>query len=228
MTALAILLAYVVAIPLGILSAVRRGTAADRASTALVFVLYALPAFWVGLLLQWAFGRTGLDLFPTIGLASTDAGELSGPARFADALAHLVLPVTCYTLGSLAYLSRQMRAGMIEVVEADYVRTARAKGLPERTVILKHALRNSLLPLVTLFASVLPALVGGSIVVETVFDLPGMGRYVFESMMRREYNAILGAVLVGAVTTVAGLVLSDVLYAVLDPRIRVAGRSGDG
>ena len=99
---------------------------------------------------------------------------------------------------------------------------------PERTVIGKHALRNSMLPLVTLFASVLPALVGGSIVVETVFDLPGMGLYVFESMMRREYNAILGAVLFGAITTVVGLILSDVLYAALDPRIRVAGRAARG
>ena len=228
MTALAILCAYLISIPLGIFSAVRRGTLADRASTAIVFALYALPAFWLGLLLQWGFGRTGLGLFPTLGLASTDAGDLSSWGRFVDALMHLVLPVTCYTLGTVAYLSRQMRAGMIEVVRADYVRTARARGLPERTVIGKHALRNSMLPLVTLFASVLPALVGGSIVVETVFDLPGMGLYVFESMMRREYNAILGAVLFGAITTVVGLILSDVLYAALDPRIRVAGRAARG
>jgi peptide/nickel transport system permease protein len=228
MTGLAILLAYLVSIPLGILSAVRRGSVLDKASTALVFALYALPAFWLGLLLQMAFGRTGLGLLPTIGLASPDAAELSGPARLGDALAHLVLPVACYTLGSLAYLSRQMRAGLVEVVASDYIRTARAKGLPERVVIGKHALRNALLPLVTLFASVLPALVGGSIVVETIFDLPGMGSYVFESMMRREYNAILGTVLFGAVTTVGGLILSDVLYAVCDPRIRVAGRAARG
>ncbi len=225
MTACSIVLAYLIAIPLGIHSALRRGTLADKTLTALVFALYALPAFWVGLLLQGAFGRAGLGWLPTLGLASPDAAELGGFEAFRDRVRHLVLPIATYTYGSLAYLSRQMRAGMVEVLGLDFVRTARAKGLSERQVVLGHALRNSLGPLVALFANVLPALVGGSIVVETVFDVPGMGSYVYESILRREYDAVLGAVLLGAATTVVGLALSDVLYAWLDPRIRIAGRS---
>ena len=228
LTALAILLAYLLSIPLGIYSAVKSGSVFDKSSAAFVFAMYALPTFWVGLLLQWAFGRTGLDWLPTIGLASTDAAELDGAARFLDRAAHLVLPVTCYAVGSLAYLSRQMRVGMIEVLGEDYVRMARAKGLSEYTVVSKHAFRNSLLPLVTLFATVLPALVGGSVVVETVFDIPGMGLYVYESLLRREYNAIMAAVLIGSLTTVAGLVCSDILYAWIDPRIRLSGRRTHG
>ncbi len=225
MTGLALFLAYLIAIPLGMHSALRRGTLFDRAATTVVFALYAVPVFWAGLLLQQALGGAGLGWLPTLGLASPDGGELTGLAGFTDRLRHLVLPVTCYAYGSLAYLSRQMRAGMIEVVSSDFVRTARAKGLPERTVVLKHALRNSIVPLVTLFGSVLPALVGGSIVVETIFDVPGMGLYVYESLLRREYDAVLGAVLMGAVTTVAGVLLSDVLLAWVDPRVRIGGRA---
>ncbi|MFT5286264.1 MAG: peptide/nickel transport system permease protein, partial [Planctomycetota bacterium] len=162
MTALAILLAYLLSIPLGIYSAVRSGSALDKGAAILVFALYALPTFWIGLLLQWAFGRTGLDWLPTLGLSSLETEGFSGLDHLLDRLRHLALPICCYTLGSLAYLSRQMRAGMIEVIGEDYIRTARAKGLPEITVITKHAFRNSVLPLVTVFASVLPALVGGS------------------------------------------------------------------
>ena len=222
-TGLALLLAYLVAIPLGILSAVRRGTRVDRATTALVFVLYATPAFFAALVLQWSFGKTGLGWFPALGIESPDAADLGLGARLFDRLAHLVLPVACYAAGTLAYLSRQMRAGMVEVIGEDFVRAARARGLSERAVLLRHALPNGLLPLVTLFASVLPALVGGSVVVETVFDLPGMGLYVFESLMRREYNVVLGATLLGAVTTVVGLVVSDLLVYALDPRVRLDG-----
>jgi peptide/nickel transport system permease protein len=220
MTGLALLLAYALAIPLGVHAATRRGTVTERGTTALLFALYALPAFWAALLLQASLGGAGLGWLPTLGLASSDAGELTGLDALVDRLKHLVLPVTCYAYGSLAYLSRQMRAGMIEVVSQDFVRTARAKGLPERTVVWKHALRSSLVPLVTLFGSVLPALVGGSVVVETVFDVPGMGLYVYESLLRREVDAVLGAVLLGAVTTVAGILVSDVLHAWIDPRVR--------
>ncbi len=227
LTAMALLLAYLISIPLGIYSAVRAGSLFDKTSALVVFALYALPTFWIGLLLQMSFGRTGLDSLPTLGLASPDAMDLDTGARVLDRLAHLVLPVLTYALGCLAYLSRQVRSGMLEVIGAEYVRTARAKGLPEFNVISKHAFRNSLLPLITLFGAVLPSLVGGSIVVETIFDIPGMGLYVYESLLRREYNAIMAAVLIGAVMTVVGMLTSDLLYAWLDPRIRLEGGSSD-
>lgn len=221
MTGLALLLAYALSIPIGIHAAVRRGTVAARAATATVFALYALPAFLAALLLQRALGGAGLGWLPTIGTASPGAEELPALERLLDRARHLVLPVACYAYGGLAYLSRQTRAGLLDALSSDFVRTARAKGMLERTVVLKHALPHALLPLVTLFGNVLPALVGGSVVVETIFDVPGMGLYVYESILRREVHAVLGAVLVGAATTVLGLLLSDLLLAWIDPRVRL-------
>lgn len=220
LAALAVLLSYLIAVPVGIVAAVRRGGWFDVASGALLFALYAVPAFWAGLMLQWVFGRTGLDWLPALGLHAPEAEELSRGEYVLDALAHLVLPVACYTYGGLAYLSRQMRAALIEVAAADYVRTARAKGLAEHVVVGKHALRNALLPLITLFAAVFPALVGGSIVVESVFDIPGMGRYAYEGLLRREVNVVMATTLCSAAMTLVGLWVADLLYAVADPRLR--------
>jgi peptide/nickel transport system permease protein len=216
----ATLLTYLIAIPIGIWSAVRRGTVLDRAATLLLFALYAMPAFWAGLLLQLAFGRTGLDLLPVIGLHDKDAAELGPGARALDTLRHLILPIVVYSYGGIAYVSRQMRAGMAETIRQDYVRTARAKGLPERVVVLKHVLRNSLIPVLTLLGSLLPYLIGGSIIVEVVFDIPGMGRFAYEALTLREYDAIMATTLFAALMTMAGVLLSDVAYALVDPRIR--------
>jgi len=219
-TLLAVLLSYLVAVPLGVLSAVRRGTALDVGSTLLLFVLYAIPVFWGGLLLQLAFGATGLRWLPVLGLHGPEAAELEGIAWWRDFAAHLVLPVVCYTYGSFAYLSRQMRASVLEAIGQDYVRTARAKGLTERAVVLKHVLRNSLIPVLTLFASVLPTLIGGSVIVEVVFDVPGMGRWAWEALQRREYDVIMATVLFASLSTMVGVLLSDLAYAWADPRIR--------
>ena len=219
---LAIALSYLIAVPLGIHAAVRRGTAFERCASLLVFVLYALPVFWVGLLLQMGLGATGLGWLPVLGLHDRDAAELSSWAYALDLGRHILLPVLCLTYGSLAYLSRQMRAGMLANVGADYVRTARAKGLSERAIVLKHLLPNSALPLFTVMGQVLPALVGGSILVETVFDLPGIGRYAFEGLAQREYNVVMGTVLLSAVMTLIGFLISDLLCALVDPRIRHA------
>jgi len=216
----AAVLAYLVAIPLGIWSAVKRGTAFDATVAALLFVLYALPTFWAALLLQLGFGASGLGWLPVIGMRDKDAAALGAGASALDLARHALLPIACLAYGGLAYLSRQMRAGMLEAIGQDYVRTARAKGLSERAVILKHALRNSLIPVLTLFGQVLPLLVGGSIVVETVFDLPGMGKYAYDGLVNREYDVVLGTVLVSALMTLVGFLVSDVLYALVDPRIR--------
>jgi peptide/nickel transport system permease protein len=132
------------------------------------------------------------------------------------------LPVITMSYGSLAYLSRQMRAGMLEVIRQDYIRTARAKGLSENVVIYKHALRNSVIPIITLFASILPILVGGSIIVETVFDLPGMGKYAFEGLLRRDFNIVMATTIFVGIMTQLGILVSDIVYSLVDPRIRFA------
>lgn len=215
-----VLLSYLIAIPIGIYSAVRNGSRLEVGTTVTLFVLYALPSFWAGLMLQLMFGAAGLDLLPVIGLHDKDADTLGTAAYSWDLLKHIILPITCMSYGSFAYLSRQMRVGMIDVIRQDYIRTARAKGLPEKTVVLKHALRNSVIPIVTLLASILPILIGGSIIIEKVFDIPGMGKYAFDGLMSREYNIIMATTLFSSVLTVIGILLSDLTYALVDPRIR--------
>lgn len=219
------LLAYLIAIPLGIYAALRRGTRVELATSALLFAMYSVPVFWAGLMLQLAFGRSGLDWLPVIGISSADADALGPAERALDTVRHVVLPIVCLTYGGLAYLSRQMRASMLEALRSDYVRAARAKGLTETSVVFKHALRNSAVPLCTLFGQVLPILMGGSVLVETVFDLPGLGRYAYEGLSYREYNVVLGTVLLAALMTLVGFLLSDVLCALVDPRIRQEGGS---
>ena len=220
---ISICLSYLLALPLGIYAAVRQGTAFESATTVLLFLLYAVPTFWAGLMLQLLFGKTGpewLPDLPVIGLHDTDAASMSTGAYVRDMAMHLILPVICYTYGSLTYLSRQMRVGVIEAITQDYVRTARAKGLSEKVVILKHVLRNSMIPIITLLASILPILVGGSIIIEYVFDLPGMGKYAYEGLINREPNVILATTLFVALMTMLGILLSDIAYALVDPRIR--------
>lgn len=214
------LLSYLIAIPLGVFSAVRRGSLADKLSTVVVFLLYSLPTFWVGLMLILAFGATGADLFPVIGLQDKDAADFSTWQKIVDIAWHCVLPVATMTYGGVAYLSRQMRAGMLETLRQDYVRTATAKGLSRRAVVYKHALRNSLIPVITIFATLLPILVGGSVLVESIFNIPGMGLYAFEGLLVRDYPVVMATVTFSAVMTLMGFLLSDVLYAVVDPRIK--------
>ena len=222
---IAAVLSYLLALPIGIYSAVRRGRAFDLASGGVLLVLYALPVFWVGVLLQLAFGRAGLGWLPALGWSNADA-DASFATRALDVARHAVLPVACLTYGGLAYVSRQMRSSLLETLQQDYVRTARAKGLPERRVVLRHALRNALIPVATLFGKTLPVLVGGSILVETVFDLPGVGKYAYEGLLQREYNVVAACVLLSALMTVAGYLLSDLLYAWIDPRIRTGANDG--
>jgi peptide/nickel transport system permease protein len=222
LTLCSVLLSYLIAIPIGIHAAVRRGTPLEVGSTLLLFVLYAIPTFWAGLMLQLLFGKTGLDWLPVIGLHDKDADRLAPGAWLLDYARHLVLPVACYTYASFAYLSRQMRTGMLETIQQDYVRTARAKGLGERAVVLRHALRNALIPVITLLSSILPLLIGGSVIIEVVFDIPGMGKYSYEALQLREYNVIMAATLFAALMTMIGILLSDIAYALVDPRIRYA------
>lgn len=216
----AVLLSYLIALPLGIFSVRRQGTMLDGGTTVGLFILYSIPTFWAGLMLILVFGKTGLDWLPILGLHDKDA-DTFGPWRYRwDVFLHSILPVATLTYGSLAYLSRQMRAGMLEVVRQDYVRTARAKGLSENVVIYKHALRNSMIPVLTLLASILPVLIGGSVIVESIFNIPGMGKYAFEGLLRRDFNIIMATTVFVGVMTQVGILLSDITYAIVDPRIR--------
>jgi peptide/nickel transport system permease protein len=215
-----IVLAYALAIPIGVRSAVKRGTRGERAVSTALFALHSVPAFWGGLLLILAFGATGLGWLPVLGLHDKDASSF-GFVRYAwDTLLHCVLPVATLTYGGLAYLSRQMRNGMLEVLSQEHIRAARARGIRERAIVWKHALRNSALPVITLFGSVFPLLVGGSVVVETVFGIPGMGRYAYEGLLARDYNIVLATATLSGVMTLAGVLAADVLYALADPRVR--------
>ncbi|MDF1838091.1 MAG: ABC transporter permease [Planctomycetota bacterium] len=217
---ISVMLAYLLAIPAGIFSVRNRGTRRDGLVTVVLFVLFAIPTFWAGLMLLQIFGKTGWDLLPVLGLHDKDADQLGTFAYAWDTIKHCILPIVTLTYGSLAYLSRQMRAGMMDVISQDYIRTARAKGLSENVVIYKHALRNSMIPVITLLASILPVLIGGSIIVEMVFDIPGMGLYAFEGLTKRDFNILMATTILVGIMTQVGILLSDITYSLVDPRIR--------
>jgi peptide/nickel transport system permease protein len=220
------LLAWGIALPLGIGAASRPGSRLDQGSGVLFYSLYSIPIFWAALVLQLLFA-VHLRWLPLQGLESDGATVWSAMERLADRAAHLVLPALCLATGQIAFLSRFARAGMIDARSQDYIRTARAKGLPERTVTLRHALANALLPLITLAGFTLPALAGGAVIIERIFSWPGAGRLLFDSIQRRDLTTLMGLTLVGAVLTQAGTLLADILYAVADPRIRY-GREEKG
>lgn len=220
LTAVAILLACALAVPLGVACARRRGSAFDRALSAGLFALLSVPAYWAALLGMLIFGARGLDWLPMLGLADKDAAELGAVERALDVARHALLPVAVLTYGGLAYIARQTRASMIEALETDYVLAARSRGLSETRVVWRHAFSNAVFPLLTLAGSLLPALVGGSVLVESIFELPGVGRYAYEGFLQRDYNVVMATTLVSAAMTLAGLALSDVLYGWFDPRVR--------
>lgn len=216
----ALVLAYLISIPIGIYSASHQYSRIDRFMTLVLFILYSLPSFWVAtMLIVFLGGGDFLDVFPVFGLSSVGAENLSFWGRFWDTIWHLMLPIFCMTYASLAVLSRYMRAAMLEVIRQDYITTARAKGLSEKVVILKHALRNSLIPIITLLAQILPVTIGGSIIIETIFTIPGMGRLVWEAILARDYPLIMAELTIVAFLTLLGILVSDILYSVVDPRI---------
>jgi len=217
---LSLFLILVTAIPLGILSAVHQDSWFDMAVSVFVFVGFAVPTFWLALLLMIFFG-VDLGWLPISGLRSLNHEYLPPGAAFWDLVKHLILPVGISAFGGLAGLSRYMRANMLEVIRQDYIMTARAKGLSEFRVIYKHALRNALLPVITILGLSIPGLIGGSVIFETIFAIPGMGQLFYMSVMARDYPTIMGILFIGAVLTLFGNLLADVAYAVADPRIRV-------
>ena len=190
-------------------------------------MLYALPGFWIGtLMIIFLCGGDFLALFPSNGLFSMDySSSWSIWDKAMDYGWHIVLPVIVYTYAGLAGMSRYMRSSMLEVIRQDYIRTARAKGLTEKVVIYKHALRNSLIPIVTLLAGLLPGLVGGSVIVETIFSIPGVGLLAFQALLARDYPMIMAELTMSATLTLVGILLADILYSVVDPRIAFSKKS---
>ncbi len=221
MNVLSVIIAYLIAIPLGIYSATHPNTLWDRVSTFVLFALYSLPTFWVGTMaITFLCNPEFLAIFPTGGLRSINFSEQWSLLRkILDYAWHLTLPMLVYTYGSFAFISRQMRSAMLETIRQDYIRTAYAKGLDSRTVIYKHALRNSLIPIITLLAGVFPMLVGGSVIIETIFSIPGMGELSFRALVARDYPVIMAVFTISAFLTLFGILVADILYSIVDPRI---------
>lgn len=217
---LSFLLIYSIAIPIGIYSAARQYSVTDRSTTVFLFILYSLPNFWVATMaIFFLCSPEYWNIFPSGSLTSINYETMSGLGKLWDRINHLILPVVISSLASFAFLSRQMRSSMLEVIRQDYIRTARAKGLSERTVVMKHALRNSLIPIITIFGGLLPAMVGGSVIIESIFTIPGMGQLFYQGILDRDYPLIMTELLLVAVITVVGVLIVDILYSIVDPRI---------
>lgn len=218
---LSIILSYLIAIPVGIYSAVKRNQWFDKSSSVVLFILYSLPSFWVATILLSFFANPDYFVwFDPLGFK-----ELAGTSSMSEKISilsqHIWVPLFCLTYGSFAFLSRQMRGAMLEVLQKDFIRTANAKGLSEKWVIIKHALKNSLLPIITLFANVFPFLIGGSIIIEQIFSIPGMGRLGLDAIVARDYPVIFTITMFAAIMTLIGYMVADVLYVFADPRIRL-------
>ncbi len=216
---IALILEFGLAVPIGILAATHRNSILDKGITLFVFLGFAVPTFWLSLLMMYVFG-VKLGWLPISGLHSLGAGKMSSFGWLLDTAKHLILPLGVATFGSLAGLSRYTRSTMLEVIGQDYITTARAKGLSERVVIYRHALRNALLPIITILGFSLPGLIGGSVIFETIFAIPGMGQLFYMGVMSRDYPLVMGILVIGAFLTLIGNLLADLAYAAADPRIR--------
>ncbi|CCQ96577.1 Binding-protein-dependent transport systems inner membrane component [[Clostridium] ultunense Esp] len=214
-----VLLQWIIASVVGIFAAIRQYSIYDSIVTLLVFIAMSLPSFFLGLLLLKWFA-VDYKIFPLGGMKTTGV-DYTGFAYLWDVLKHMSLPVTSLTLLGIGPLTRYFRTSMLEVIHQDYVRTARAKGLSERVVIFKHALRNALLPLITLFVLELPGLFAGAIITERIFNWPGIGKVTLDGLFQRDYPLMMGYTLIIAVLTILANILADILYGVADPRVRL-------
>ncbi|HYA11595.1 MAG TPA: ABC transporter permease [Thermodesulfovibrionales bacterium] len=216
---LSMVIIFIIAIPIGISSAIRQNSLYDKIATTIVFIGFAIPSFWLALLLMFLFG-VHLHWLPIAQLKSMNYDSLSFAGRAWDLINHLILPIFVSAFTGLAGESRFMRGSMLEVIRQDYVTVARAKGLPERTVIYNHAFRNALLPIITLMGLSVGSLIGGSVIMESIFGIPGMGQQFFMSVMTRDYPMVMCILTIGAVLTLLGNLMADIGYMIADPRIR--------
>jgi peptide/nickel transport system permease protein len=227
MTLLSVVFAYIISLPIGVYAASRKDSLFDRTSSVLLFMLYSLPPFFMGTLLLLLFANPEVfNLLPANGVKPVegypdDAGFFE---KVSISLPYLILPLITYTYSSLAFLSRQMRVSMLEIVHQDFIRTARAKGLSERTVIWKHGVRNALLPIITVFSNIFPAAIGGSVLLEVIFGIPGMGREIFDAIRSQDYPMIVCVFTLSGFMTLVGYLVADILYAVADPRISYSSK----
>ncbi len=220
-----VILSYLVSVPVGILAASKKGGRFDRWSSVVLYSLYSLPSFFVATILLYTFANPDFFAwFPESGIYDPETFDENWSAweKIKHQAPFFVLPLIAYTYSSFAFLSRIMRAGVIDVIEKDYVRTARAKGLSEKRVLLKHVLRNSAIPIITVFANIFPAAVGGSVILESIFDIPGMGKVGYEAILNLDYPMILAVFTISGGLTVFGYIVADILYAVVDPRISLS------
>jgi peptide/nickel transport system permease protein len=216
----AVVISYLIAIPLGIVAAIKRGQVLDRSISFVVFLLYSIPSFAAALLLiLLVAGGDYLNLLPMYGANSINAPEMGPFAWLWDRILHMILPVICLTYASLASISRYSRVSMLDALAQDFVRTARAKGIPERLVIFRHALRNALIPIITIFALELPGLIAGAVIIESIFSLPGMGQLMLQSLDAKDDRVVMGITVLAAIITLLSYLAADILYVVVDPRI---------
>jgi len=221
----ALFLIFTLGIFLGVQGAVYKDSRFDKSSTFLMFLFFSLPTFWVSLLaIQFFSVQAGW--FPVSGIKSLDFEYFPLARKIADFLWHISLPVSVSVLGSLAGISRYTRERMMSVLREDYVTFAKAKGIPAQAVFYHHALKNALLPVITLLGLSLPALLGGSVIFESIFSIPGIGRLFYEAVLSRDYPLIMGLLSVGAVLTLLGNLFADIGYILVDPRIRITGTHG--
>jgi peptide/nickel transport system permease protein len=219
LTGLALALSLLVALPAGIYSAVRPYSPADYVVSTLAMAGYAVPGFWLGLMLIIIFG-VRLQWLPPGGFVNEQARAIGGMTELISRVRHLVLPVFVLGVNAAATWARYMRASLLEVARLDYMKTARAKGLTERQAVFRHGVRNALIPMVSLFANTAPALVGGSIIIETVFAYPGVGKLLYDSVLGNDFSVSMAVLMFLALLVVAFNLLADLAYGVLDPRIR--------
>lgn len=212
-------LILMVALPLGMLSALKQNQPIDRTITLFVFIGFAIPGFWLALIMMYWLGVVHPWL-PISGIHSMNYDNLSPVGKTWDALQHLAIPVFISALSGLAGISLYVRNGMLDVLSQDYITTARAKGLPEHTVIFRHALRNALLPLITLLGLSIPGLIGGSVIAESLFAIPGMGKLFYDAVLMRDFPVIMGILTIGSALTLIGNLIADLAYAWADPRVR--------
>ncbi|KPK44687.1 MAG: diguanylate cyclase [Nitrospira bacterium SM23_35] len=216
---LSMFIILVIAVPIGILSATKQYSLFDKLSTVFVFIGFSTPTFWLALLLMILFG-VNMGILPISGIQSIDVSDMGPAERLLDWVRHLILPVGISAFAGIAGISRYSRSSMLEVIRQDYIKTARAKGLNESKVIFKHAFRNALMPIVTILGLSVPGLIGGGVIFETIFAIPGMGQLFYSSTMARDYPTIMGILVIGAILTLFGNLIADISYAMVDPRVR--------
>ncbi len=218
-----VLLAYIISIPIGVNAGAKPGSKFDKITSSILFLLYSLPTFWFATLLLMLFANPDVfQIFPVSGVKPATGYPVDSNLfqKFRISIPYLILPLIAYTYSSIAFISRMLRSTMTEVMKQEYIKTARAKGLSERTVLYRHAFRNSLLPLITIFGNLFPALLSGSVILETIFSIPGMGAETVMAVLNFDYPVIVAVFTISGVLALTGYLIADILYAIADPRIR--------